>query len=351
MRNGGRNKGWLIVHYPRKESTMEDVFARQYVKRILMKEKKKLRIAFLGGSLSKGEMVKSDKCFVSLFEARIVSALGGEKEISVLRYGESGTLSANGLFKVQQLIAEKPDLVFIDYAMNDPGDRYLWETTEGICYQLSKAEIGVVILLFCNERGQCTRGAMERTGAHYHLPVYDIGKKIMSQMEKGTLTWQQYGQDYVHPTEYGHELIAEYLLRLFVSTEGIEEMEEITKLPEEPAFAGAFRQTKLLDLTGRLQDARAGDVVFSQEIETRMILMEFWQDSVPNHASAVIVLDGKKIATADAYASMAWGNPVSRYIGGDGRREKHQLTVFLGKGSPPAGWDYTKLRLRFLFGV
>lgn len=330
---------------------MQDVFARQYVNRILTERKEEIRIAFLGGSLSKGEMVKKKKCFVSLFESRIAEILGKEKEISILRYGQSGTLSANGLFKVQSLIAEKPDLVFLDYAMNDPGDRYLWETTEGICYQLCEAGIGVVILLFCNEQGHCTRGAMERTGAHYHLPVYDIGEKIVMQIQEGKLTWQEYGQDYVHPTEYGHELIANYLLRLFLPADDAEGIAEAAKLPEEPAFEGAFRKTKLLDLTEQMRDARTGDIIFSQEIETKMILMEFWQDSVPNPASAVIMLDGKKIATADAYASMAWGNPVSRYIGGDGSLEKHQLTVSLGKENPPAGWDYTELRLRFLFGV
>lgn len=343
--------GQSIVHGPGRERTMEDLFARQYVEWILRKDKKDIRIAFLGGSLTKGEMVKKEKCFVSLFESRIAKVLGGDREISVLRYGQSGTFSANGLFKVKQLIAEKPDLVFVDYAMNDPGDRYLWETTEGICYQLCEAGIGIIILLFCNERGNCTRGAMEKTAAHYHLPVCDIGQKILSQIEEGKLTWQAYGQDYVHPTEYGHEMITNYLLGLFAPVDDTVGYVETEELPKEPAFAGAFRRTEILDLTEQMKSAHSGELVFSQEIETRMILMEFWQNSIPNDANAVVMLDGKKIATADAYASMAWGNPVSRYIGGDGRMGKHQLTVSLGKGSPPAGWGYNELRLRFLFGV
>lgn len=329
---------------------MQKLCARQYVNQILNKDKDELRIAFLGGSLSKGEMVKKEACFVSLFEAQIAGVLGRDKKISILRYGESGTLSANGLFKVGKLMEEKPDLVFVDYAMNDPGDRYLWETTEGILYQLCQAGSGVVVLLFCNEQGQCTRGAMERAANHYHLPVYDIGKKIYSRIEKGELTWQEYAQDYVHPTVYGHELIAEYLLRLFTPIEDMTDDIGEMALPEEPAFEGAFRQMRQLDLGERMRNAKKGEVVFSEEIEATMILMEFWQDHEPNEAGAVIFLDGKKIATADAYASMAWGNPVSRYIGGDGECEKHQLTVSLGQGTPPAGWDYSKLRLRFLLG-
>ena len=58
----------------------------------------------------------------------------------------------------------------------------------GICYQLLEAGIGVVVLLFCNEQGHCTRGAMERVAEHYHFPVYDIGKRLIDRMEEGSLT-------------------------------------------------------------------------------------------------------------------------------------------------------------------
>lgn len=324
--------------------------ARQYVNQILQKGKKELRVAFLGGSLSKGEMVKEEKCFVSLFEQKLPEVLGEEWKVTILPFGESGTMSANGLFKVRDLVKEKPDLVFLDYAMNDTGDRYLWETTERICYQLLKAGIGVVILLFCNNQGLCTRGAMERVAAHYHFPVYDIGQKIVSRMKEGSLTWQEYGQDYVHPTEYGHELIAEYLLQLFGTECIVQKRSVLMELSDEPAFEGAFRRTKLLDMSEKMKKGKPGEIIFNEEISAKMLLMEFWQDSVPNDACALVSLNGKKITSADAYASMAWGNRVCRYIGGDGFLEKQQLTVTLGKGVPPAGWDYSLLRLRFMVG-
>lgn len=59
---------------------MENIYTRQYVNRILNREKKdELRIAFLGGSLSKGEMVKREDCFVSVFETQITHILGTKK--------------------------------------------------------------------------------------------------------------------------------------------------------------------------------------------------------------------------------------------------------------------------------
>ena len=214
--------------------------AVNYISDVLQKTKgKELKVAFLGGSLSKGERVKRELCFVSLFEQKIEEKLSNGRKVSVLRYGQSGTMSSNGLYKVKELIEEKPDLVFLDYAMNDTGDRYLWESTEGICSQLIQAGAHVVILLFCNDQGHCTRGAMERVASHYHLPVVDLGKTITDKIQKGELTWEEYGLDYVHPTPLGHEIITSELLNLFQEKEQKENVME-DYYPEPPAFLGAF---------------------------------------------------------------------------------------------------------------
>lgn len=87
--------------------------AVNYISDVLQKTKgKELKVAFLGGSLSKGERVKRELCFVSLFEQKIEERLSNGRKVSVLRYGQSGTMSSNGLYKVKKLIEEKPDLVF-----------------------------------------------------------------------------------------------------------------------------------------------------------------------------------------------------------------------------------------------
>lgn len=87
--------------------------AVNYISDVLQKTKgKELKVAFLGGSLSKGERVKRELCFVSLFEQKIEQRLSNGRKVSVLRYGQSGTMSSNGLYKVKELIEEKPDLVF-----------------------------------------------------------------------------------------------------------------------------------------------------------------------------------------------------------------------------------------------
>ena len=66
--------------------------AVNYISDVLQKTKgKELKVAFLGGSLSKGERVKRELCFVSLFEQKIEERLSNGRKVSVLRYGQSGT--------------------------------------------------------------------------------------------------------------------------------------------------------------------------------------------------------------------------------------------------------------------
>ncbi len=308
-----------------------------------------LRIAFLGASLTRGEGVARNRNFVSLFQEKVNVHYRERGKIEVLPYGESGTMSSNALFKVDRLIDEDPDLVFVDYAMNDTGDRYLSDCFEGLVYRMLCRGIAVVILMFCNNQGRCTRGAMERVGRHYQVPVFDIGKKIYEKVQAG-MPWEQYGQDYVHPTEYGHALIADYLCEYMGRIEK-GEIRDGGSLPEKPAFTGAFREYRILNTGENMRGRNPGDTVFEERLSWRMLLTEFFQNSIPNPASVKIYVDGGLCQTAEAFATMAWGNRVAAYVSGEGDLEEHELRIVLGQGRPASGWDYENFDLKLLLGV
>ena len=84
--------------------------------------------------------------------------------------------------------------------------------------------------------------------------------------------------------------------------------------PETPAFLGAFRNSYIMDLSEKMVDTKPGDVILDTEITMKMMLMEFWQDSIKNEAGLVFMLDGQKVCGADAYASMAWGKDSHRLL-------------------------------------
>ena len=58
--------------------------AVNYISDVLQKTKgKELKVAFLGGSLSKGERVKRELCFVSLFEQKIEEKLSNGRKVFI----------------------------------------------------------------------------------------------------------------------------------------------------------------------------------------------------------------------------------------------------------------------------
>lgn len=305
------------------------------------------RIAFLGGSITKGEMVKKEESFLSLLEKRWKEE---KQDIQIINRGESGTMSSNGIYKVPEIIEQKPDLLFLDYAMNDTGDRFLAECVEGMVSTLLREGIAVVILFFCNDQGLCTRGAMERIAAHYQIPIWDIGAKVIEKLQDGSLTWEEYGQDYVHPTPYGHQLIARYIGELYQNYEW-QEKETIKKVPKEPAFLGALRKYEILELAENMKDAKPGQIVFQEKLSYKMLLLEFRQNSIPNPANMMISIDGTMVESAEAFANFAWGNPVAKYINGGDSLQEHEVTITLGKEKPPVDWDYRMFQCKLLLGT
>lgn len=53
----------------------------------------------------------------------------------------SGTFSANALFAMDELLQKEPDLVFLDYSVNDPGQYYLQEAFEGLVHLFGKRDV------------------------------------------------------------------------------------------------------------------------------------------------------------------------------------------------------------------
>ena len=167
-------------------------------------EKKK--IAALGASVSKGETVKKGNAFLNKMEQKWESYFPGSTVPEFINASVSGTFSANALFVMDELLQKKPDLVFLDYSVNDPGQYYFQEAFEGLVHHFLENGTYVCVLLFCNQNGNCTRGAMTRIAHYYHIPLLDIGSVVMENIRENRFLWQDYASDYVHPRIEGHEL-------------------------------------------------------------------------------------------------------------------------------------------------
>ncbi len=308
-----------------------------------IREGKERKITFLGASVTKGECVKRDKNFPTVMTRTWCEKMEMEFSPTIVNASMSGTLSGNALFSMNEVLKDKPDLVFLDYSVNDPGYAYLAETFEAVVYRFLKAGIQVVILLFCNHHGKCTKGPMKRIAKYYGVPVVDIGGWIMDQIKAEEFTWDDFALDYVHPNVDGHVMIADALFDFFSFAEKEEPREEKKEIPEEPCFGGVYRDVKYV-----------GDIKYSAKkmsfTETfAQLLVDYTQTPDVSRCSMDIYIDGKYIRTIDYYSEFAWNNRVVHILHEGMENSKHKVDIMPAAQSTCSKEEWEKMNV--IFGV
>lgn len=154
---------------------------------------KDIRVAYLGGSITaqSGWRVQSLDLFKKLYPkanfSEINAAIGGTgSDFGVLRVGS-------------QVIEQKPDLVFIEFAVNDgEGGKFSQKNMEGIVRQIwlanPKTDICFVYTLTCRDAENMLGGKMKRS-AHfmedvadlYAIPSIDFGKAVIDLLKADKL--------------------------------------------------------------------------------------------------------------------------------------------------------------------
>lgn len=193
---------------------------------------KTARIAFLGGSITRAGNGYRDQ-ILSWFKTQYPAGKFEEIMAAV-----SGTGSDFGACRVKQhVIDHRPDLVFIEFAVNDNRMRmqFVRETMEGIVRQIWKANAATdicFIYTFSAENLPLLQkgifppsvSAMETLAAHYNIPGIHMGLAVIDEIEKGKLLMSGkreeqsavplFSIDGVHPLpETGHKIYTDVLVR------------------------------------------------------------------------------------------------------------------------------------------
>ncbi len=173
-------------------------------------------VAFLGGSITEMNgyrvMVQAD------LQARFP-----DTQFTFINAGISSTCSTTGAFRLaEDVLAAKPDLLFVEFAVNDDQDashaaRECIRGMEGILRRARTAlpDLDIVVTHFVNppmlqqlQNGETptSSGAHEWVASHYGISSIDLAREVAERIAAGTLTWQQYGG--THPKEPGNRIAA-----------------------------------------------------------------------------------------------------------------------------------------------
>jgi lysophospholipase L1-like esterase len=200
-----------------------------------------LRVAYLGGSITAAP------------GWRVLSLDGLRKQFPKAKFTEihaaiGGTGSDLGVFRVgPDVIVHRPDLVFIEFAVNDGGAQpeRVQATMEGIVRQIYRANPATDICFVYTlsepmlpdlAKGLFPRAAsaMESVADHYAIPSVHFGVEVNQRIGAGSLVFKGekparldaaanpmlFSSDGVHPhVETGHRLYAEVLARALAGIE------------------------------------------------------------------------------------------------------------------------------------
>lgn len=246
--------------------------ARQGLPNFLARARKPgsaIKVAYLGGSITAqaGWRPKSLAHFAKTFPGVTLTEINA---------AIGGTGSDLGVFRLRQdVLDKKPDLLFVEFAVNDGGapPEQITRCMEGIVRQTWKAlpECDICFVYTVTESlvpplfdGKFPRAAsvMERVAEHYGIPSIHLGLEVAELAKAGKLLWKAplakepkpgdpltFANDGVHPyPETGHELYLQAIARALEPIQAAVQRPERHRLPR-PLSPANYERAQLVPLT------------------------------------------------------------------------------------------------------
>ncbi|HBF15651.1 MAG TPA: hypothetical protein DDW30_08260, partial [Clostridiales bacterium] len=176
----------------------------------------KLNVAYIGGSVTVGAFGSAGHSW-TLLTTKWLREHFTDAKITENNAGIGGTGSLLGAYRAVQHLGlasatKRPDLVFVDFSVNDMYDgtsaedikRYAETMLQAIYTANPYADVVILIV------GQQTTSnfpepkAWREIAAHYNLPIVELTDRLLADMRQEGKDWSYYIADVVHPNDNGY---------------------------------------------------------------------------------------------------------------------------------------------------
>lgn len=191
-------------------------------------------IAFIGGSITQGagaKPIESKSYAYRIYDNFRNTYAQDPEKVHLVKVGLGGTSSELGLLRYEKDVLRggtvSPDLLIIEFAVNDAGDE-----TQGICFESLAAKAfhrqngPAIILLFAVFMNDWNlQDRLAPIGYHYGYPMVSVLDGVSPQFgktEDHVISKRQYFYDIFHPTNDGHRIMADcvnYLIEQSLANE------------------------------------------------------------------------------------------------------------------------------------
>lgn len=254
------------------------------------------------------------------------------KQISYVDGAYGGTPPWQTVFRMRRdILPHKPDLVFIEYAVNSYQDNDRnWLAEDGIVQQLLRQpqQPEIVFVYVGNEKGDRDLEKVQPVARHYGFLEVDVRSHLQKKIDAGEVEWKDIAGDAIHPNQRGHAIYAEAVTTLLERHSIL--ADRLTPAPAIPApfFGDEFTTATLLPIAS----AQASPEWRAAQPPgwTGKFLDEIYETDRPDATMTLTVntttIGIYLIQTADS-GQIAWSI--------DGSPEKHEdlWADWLGKGN------------------
>jgi len=319
-------------------------------------------IAAIGGSITQGALASSrEKTWFYLI------GLWWEKKfpnckITLTNAGIGATGSAQGAIRVRQYLEfHKPDLVFIEFAVNDYSitEYNPAEAMEGLIRQIQSFKGKPAVILLCNARGdlKSEEASYLKVAEYYNVPVVSMLPILteLKQSDQLNLFFAKSG-DIFHPSDKGHNIIAQTIIQYLDATYSA------IKTPIKPLISDKYENSVLLNAENLMPTKNSG---WFRTGTTGLWWGDWWQSNTPGSTimfeiegteiglmfhqektdlgTVKVTVDDLKPTYWNAYWQDDWGGGMEAFhiLASNLERKKHVITVELLREKDPKSNGYT----------
>ena len=189
-----------------------------------------LVIGFLGGSITQGSLSSTPKTCYAYLVYEWWKKSFPNAAFSFVNGGIGGTTSHYGGARAwKDVLRYRPDIVTVDFSVNDDANEFFEETYEGTLRRLLAAPSSPAVVVLNNvfyDTGKNAQDYHNRIADHYGIPHVSIKDIVYPDVESGKIVRADITPDNLHPNDKGHRLVADEICKLLDSIKA--EVEEET---------------------------------------------------------------------------------------------------------------------------
>lgn len=210
-------------------------------------------VAFLGGSITQGTGADNDNCYAAL-TAKWIQEQYPDAKVNYVNAGIGATGSYIGVHRCDtQVLSYDPDLVFIDFSVNDTADRNTLnkETYEGLIRKIWQYDTapGIICIAMTQEDGTSVQTCHGEVTEKYSVPFVSYHDAMLNFLNTTDgVQWSDISGDNIHPNKPGHAILSAMLTTyLQYVTDNLDSISDTDPELPAPGTTGAkFEKAQLI---------------------------------------------------------------------------------------------------------